>query len=164
MMAIHIIIASCTTPDFGRETAYLRWVGDIAFNKNTDRREFFVCDEENIKQYHNFAMGFQYKGEKPALVKEILEQYKLPNSSNESGYLRIRFVVNCKGETDRFRTLAMDYSYQEMAFSSEVEGQLTNIVKKLEGWKILPDQVNPKDYYMYLIFKINNGQLVEILP
>jgi len=38
------------------------------------------------------------------------------------------------------------------------------ITKSLSGWKILPNDEAPTDYYQYLIFKIKNGEIIEIMP
>lgn len=143
---------------------YLRWVGDIAFDPKTDKKDFHLCTPEDIKQYHNFAFGFLYKGEKIALEQEIRSQYKAENVAAQSGWLRIRFIVNCKGETDRFRIIGMDENRKPVTFDKSISDQLLRITKSLQGWLILPDHDAPNDYYMYLIFKLDNGKLKEILP
>lgn len=142
---------------------YLRHVGDIAFDKNLDDPDFILCKEKNIKQYFNFVKGFQYNGEKIALINSFKDNYKHVENK-ESGLIRIRFIVNCKGQTDRYRLISMDNNYQPKVFSESITTQLMTITKSLTGWKKLPDDTTPQDYYQYLIFKINNGHLIEILP
>ncbi|MBK7428429.1 MAG: hypothetical protein IPI60_16140 [Saprospiraceae bacterium] len=143
---------------------YLRWVGDIAFDPKTDKKDFHLCDADDIKQYHNFSFGFLYKGEKIALEKEIREQYNTQNITAQSGWLRIRFIVNCQGETDRFRIIGMDENRKPQTFDKSISDQLLNITKRLKGWLILPDDETRGDYYIYLIFKLENGKIKEILP
>lgn len=64
----------------------------------------------------------------------------------------------------RFRVLQSDYDYQEKEFNEEIVSQLLSITKQINYWEILYKEKNPVDYYMYLIFKITDGQLTEILP
>ncbi|WP_177765852.1 tetratricopeptide repeat protein [Flavobacterium sp. I3-2] len=40
--------------------------------------------------------------------KTFFDNYKNQNFTEQSGLIRIRFIVNYKGETDRFRILEMD--------------------------------------------------------
>ena len=157
-----IFISSCNSKE--TESKYLRWVGDIAEDLTIDDPDFEVCREKKAMQYFNFSRGLQYKGEKYALEKEVREKYDPGEVSPESGLIRIRFIVNCKGQTGRFRITAMDSTYQEKQFDTLITEQLLSIVRGLKGWKMMPDNENPKDYYQYLIFKIDNGQIIEILP
>ncbi|WBL44674.1 hypothetical protein PBT90_08270 [Algoriphagus halophytocola] len=143
---------------------YLRWVGDIPFDPAIDNPEFELCHgDSNARQYFNFSQGFQYEGEKLALVQEFKSSYE-PVGVDDSGLIRIRFLVNCKGESGRFRVIAMDNNYEEMVFDERITNQLLQITKQLDGWKILPTLEEPLDYYQYLIFKIEKGNVVEILP
>lgn len=147
--------------------SYLRWVGDIEFDEKTDNPDFQLCYTDNaIRQYFNFSKGVQYKGEKPAIIQHFKENYQ-PVASKQSGLLRIRFVVNCKGETDRFRLMGMDENFQPMDFETEISHQILDLTKKMEGW--LPIEMEEMDnmtldYYQYLIFKIYNGEIIEIMP
>ncbi|MGL4629975.1 MAG: hypothetical protein ACRCVT_02120 [Leadbetterella sp.] len=79
--------------------------------------------------------------------------------------IRIRFIVNYKGQTDRFRLIAMDENYKEKVFASSITEQLVKITKSLKGWGLMKyDSTHTFDYYQYLIFKMENGQIKEILP
>lgn len=162
LMIVVLLMFSCQAPQ-APKSKYLRWVGDIAYDANVDSPTFTICNEDHVPQYFNFSKGMQYLGEKPALVAEVNRRYK-PVNVNQSGLVRIRFVVNCKGKTGRFRMQAMDWDYQPHEFDSQITDQLLTITKSLSGWEKLTNNTNPKDYYQYLIFKIDNGALIEILP
>ncbi len=73
-------------------------------------------------------------------------------------------MVNCQGETDRFRLISADENYNEKTFAKSITDQLLDIAKSLNGWKVKKMKEKDIDYYQYLIFKIENGQLKEILP
>ena len=145
------------------KSKYLRWVGDSEFNAELDDEQFQPCFGDNqVKQYFNFSDGLSYEGEKTALVKEFEERYQ-PVTTEQSGWIRVRFIVNCKGDTGRFRVMGADKNYNEFEFDETITNQLLEITKSLDKWIVLP-QDKPGDYYQYLMFKINNGNLIEIMP
>lgn len=144
---------------------YLRWVGDIEQNDQIDKLDFKVCNGDNkILQYFNLGEGPVYSGEKSFILKTFKSNFKPITDKKESGLIRIRFVVNCEGKAGRFRVLQSDYDYQEKEFDEEIVSQLLNITKGIENWEVFKRNEVPIDYYMYLIFKITDGQLKEILP
>lgn len=146
------------------EPVLREWVGDIAPNPELDEADFSPCNRDSqIKQYFNFGFGPAYEGEKPALVRFFQERYRVVPGAG-TGLIRIRFVVNCKGETGRFRLQGMDQDYNEHDFPPELTEQLLQITRLATGWKLLPNPEEAKDYYQYLIFKIEEGHLTEILP
>lgn len=127
-----------------------------------DDPTFTVCDEQFIFEYYNFQKGFQFEGEKIALINYFRTHYKA--LAKDNGYFTVRFVVNCKGETGRFRTETMSFSYQPVEMDEETTNQLLKLCKELKGWGIGIYQEKARDYYQYLTFKIEEGQLTEILP
>jgi len=148
----------------GIKSVYPTMIGDIEFNKEIDKENFELCFEKHIFQYFNNSGGLEYEGEKLAIEKEFTEKYKSEIIKNETGLIRINFVVNCKGKTDRFRLISMGENYEEKVFVKSITEQLMSIIKSLKGWKGKKYKEREIDYYQYLIFKIENGQLKEILP
>ncbi|MEM6297444.1 MAG: hypothetical protein AAF740_02020 [Bacteroidota bacterium] len=147
------------------KSKYLRWVGDIEYDEQLDNANFKVCNgEDDIIQYFNVGDGPVYSGEKSAILQTFQTNYKPVSDSNESGLIRIRFVVNCEGKAGRFRILQSGYDYQEREFDKKITTQLLEITKGIKNWKVLYEDDTPVDYYMYLIFKIKDGQIIEILP
>ena len=154
---------------FGQNTSitkseYPNNVGDIEFNPTTDKQDFELCNENHIYQYFNNSEGLEYEGEKLEIEKVFKEKYKSEKINNETGLIRINFIVNGKGKTDRFRLISMDEKYTEKVFLKSITDQLLNITKTLNGWKSKKIREKEIDYYQYLIFKIENGQLKEIVP
>lgn len=146
------------------KSLYQNFVGDIEFDKESDDENFELCFDKHIYQYFNDSNGFNYEGEKLAVENEFSKEYKSKIIPNETGLIRINFIVNCKGQTDRFRLIAMDEDYNPKEFDESITEQLLRIAKSLKGWKGKQIKGNKIDYYQYLIFKIENGQLKEILP
>lgn len=160
------ILCSCQSEKkASKKEQYLRWVGDIEQNDQIDETEFKVCNgDDNILQYFNLGEGPVYSGEKSKILNTYKSKYHPKSDKNQNGLIRIRFIVNCEGKSGRFRVLQSDYDYQEKEFDKEIVSQLLNITKGIKNWETLKRDEIPVDYYMYLIFKITDGQLTEILP
>lgn len=156
------LLFSCQTEN--NISKYPDYVGDIKFNPNIDKEDFSLCLEKRIFQYFNDSNGVQYEGEKIAIDRIFFTQYRNQYLDGETGLIRINFVVNCKGETDRFRLIGMDENYKLKSFDTKITNQLMTITKALKGWRTKKIQGHDIDYYQYLIFKIKNGNLIEIMP
>lgn len=142
---------------------YPNSIGDITFNAEKDDSNFVLCNKNNVYQYFNDGRGLGYEGEKLALVTTVKEKYK-PVKTTQSGLIRIRFIINCKGETGMFRIIQMNDNYEAFSFDKKIINQLLKITKELSGWMIKQRKDVALDYYQYLIFKIKEGEIVEILP
>lgn len=166
IILLFFILCGCQTEKkISQDPEYLRWVGDIEQNDQSDDLSFKVCNgDDKILQYFNLGEGPVYNGEKSKITNTFKSKYKPNSDKKENGLIRIRFIVNCKGKAGRYRVLQSDYDYQEKEFNQEIVSQLLHITKGIENWEVLYRNEVPVDYYMYLIFKIKNGQLTEILP
>lgn len=58
----------------------------------------------------------------------------------------------------------MNFAYKPFKFDPKISEQLTEIVKGLNGWIPRKGRSRNYDFYQYLTFKIENGQIVKILP
>jgi hypothetical protein len=110
------------------------------------------------------GQGPVYAGEKSSILNTFKSKYETFSDSDQNGFIRLRFIVNCEGKTGRFRVLQSDENFEEIEFDKKIVNQLVAITKGIENWEIFYRKDDPIDYYMYLIFKIKDGQLTEILP
>lgn len=145
-----------------KEIKFEQSLDEIIFNPKIDDPNFKICSGY-VFQYYELKKN-EYIGGKPKLIEEVLSQYDDTNVAKESGLLRIRFMVNCEGQANRFRLLGMDFNYQEKIFDKSITNQLLRIVEKLNGWGIGHYKEVPVPYYLYLIFKIEKGKIIQILP
>jgi len=144
---------------------YPRMVGDIAKDPSIDDPDFKACDSlGRAAQYFHKQKSFAYTGEKAAVINIFKSSFKPLEKENQNGWIRIRFMVNCEGKTGRFRVLESDFNYEPFKFDSEITKKLLDITKGLNGWEPGMHEDHTYDYYQYLIFKIENGHLIEILP
>lgn len=159
-----VLLTGCgSISDTPESAAVVHVVGEIFHDSEKDDDAFIPCGaQDRILQYYAFQEK-TYQGEKYALHEKFFNKYKAVNT-NTSGLLRIRFVVNCKGAAGRFRLLAMNKNYEKVALDTAITSQLLEITKSLQGWKPMMYQNQSFDYYQYLIFKIEKGRLIEIMP
>ncbi len=141
-----------------------RWIDDIVQDSTLDGMDFKICNaDDQIIQYFNDGKSVQYKGGKPIIEATFFSAYT-PVDITQSGFIRIRFVVNCLGKTGRFRLLSSDLNYQPYPFTPEITDQLLQITKSMKDWQPKTWKGMQIDYYQYLVFKIENGKLTHILP
>lgn len=160
-IALLILLYHCTCAQVTAQET--RWIDDIVPDSTLDGI-FKICNTDNqIIQYFNDGKSIQYKGGKPVIDTTFFSTY-IPVDTDQSGWIRIRFVVNCLGQTGRFRLLSSDINYQPFPFTPEITDQLLRITTSMKDWQPKTWKGMEVDYYQYLVFKIENGKLTHILP
>jgi len=130
------------------------------------------CNSSNIevsppKKYNDSVgqrTGLSYLGGNEVILEEYLDKFKTRSSyTSFTGYVVIRFIMNCKNETGRFRveSLANDFSLQKCP--AGMQEDLLAIAKNLRGWQHAPSKDASFDYTKYINIKITNGKVIEIL-
>ena len=143
---------------------HLRHVGDIPFDSQLDDPNFKPCHEDLATVYYaRFSNSNLYKGEKPEITKVFMNMIFL-KIEGSSGYITIRFLVNCEGKTGRFRVEQLDFDYKEKKFNSAIGDSILSRTKSLDGWIPAISGERAYDYYKYLTFKIIDNQITDILP
>ncbi len=137
----------------------------IPFLSFAQKEPFKLCDSiltDKWKfQYYSFKTKYPISSEKlTAKVNKTLA-YK-PKTLN--GFVTVRFVVNCKGQTGNFEIYQINNNYEIVKFEDKYIEQILIFVKTLENWKIATYKGQKLDYYTYLSFKIENGKVIEIVP
>jgi len=129
-----------------------------------DHTSFRPCyHPDKINDYYNDKRaGFKGgKGRLRAILQEKLNPAKL---EGQSGYLTFRFVVNCKGEAGWFVTEEAGLDYSKKQFSEASRNHLYEILKAEKEWVNLVIRTESRDAYVYITFKIKNGEIIELLP
>ena len=115
---------------------------------------------------------YQFKGKNTKSSQQILSEwrtfFKKSPDFKESGFLTIRFILNCNGEPRVHRFYEMDLDYQKKTFSDTLKAQVWAFVQQLGGFqKGIYTYQNKKydvNYYYYFIFKIRDGEFETIAP
>jgi len=136
-------------------------VGDISFDPKTDDPKFQVCNPKQVWQ------GYQLKSkqdETPIMVaREFRSKFRSnPAWKNESGLIRIRFLVNCSGVADRFRLLELDPDLKEKEFNADLKAHILGIAKSI-SWPPRRAYNQTVDYYHHVSVRIVNGELSDIV-
>lgn len=94
----------------------------------------------------------------------VKDKFKYRGRQGQTGYITIRFLINCKGDTGRFRVTEMDFDLKPKKFDTKITQQILAITKELDGWKALERWENTWDVQQYLTFRFEDGILTDILP
>jgi hypothetical protein len=145
------------------EDTYPAYVGHINQETSSLNDVYKLCDGESIYHVHHGASEKGYAGNKKQFRDAILASYKNKNYS-DSGYLNFRFLVTCEGNPGWFETIQVDTDYNNTQFSKGLVSQLQALTAKPEHWNVISFDDKPVDYYMYVSYKLLNGEIIEILP
>lgn len=127
--------------------------------------DFETClDQQFANDYYNGDPDAGYTGGKQALLQDILAQLNPETLGNESGYLTFRFVVNCEGRAGWFTTEQATLDYLPTQFPPALIEHLFTILRSLDQWHPTVIRDEKRDAYCYLTFKLNHGQLIDLLP
>lgn len=124
---------------------------------------FETCSDYIFDYYNGGPDRTAYSKGKNGLRDFILNNYENRNYT-DSGYLNIRFVVNCKGEAGRYVIHENNLNLEPMAFSKDLKNQLFELTTQLNEWKPLVLRDEAQDSYMYLSYRIENGNITQIIP
>lgn len=127
---------------------------------------FQLCGRhDDVADYYNGQdKRAQYVGGKKAiweLTNKHLDKSKL---FKESGYLTLRFIVNCKGEAGWFTMEEADLDFQPKRFPAETIQHFFEILYQHPNWKPCIIREEARDAYTYITFKLKDGEIIEILP
>jgi hypothetical protein len=133
----------------------------LSCNPNTNL-EFKLCSGGKRPYYYP---TLEYKGGFYIVKKHFFDNFKASNYLNNTGIVKIRFDVNCKGETGNFMIDTYNMNYRATIINDEITKQLLYLTKELKNW--IPAQ-NDKgetiNSFKFFTFKLSDGKLVDILP
>ncbi|RKE92009.1 hypothetical protein [Ichthyenterobacterium magnum] len=136
---------------------YKNQIGDTSFNPNLDNPKFKFCD--STKVLHNRSR-ISYTGGERALESELLKRFKFkPEYKSFNGYFIIRFAVNCKNETGRFRMQILDSNFSLTECPKELEEHILAITKELKHWNHAVLEGKDYDCYRFISIKLINGKV-----
>lgn len=129
------------------------------------RSAFRPCQpEEEIIDYYNGEPNAGFPGGKQALRAAVLQRLDTLLLADASGYLTFRFVINCAGEAGWFITEQADLDFQPTTFPPQTIGHLYHILSGLDRWQACEWRGKAVDAFFYVTFKLQHGELIEILP
>lgn len=134
-------------------------------NTLDDASAFKLCGKElNIADYYNSDPDAGFYPDKKSFLKYVSESIDSSLFKDASGYLTLRFVINCKGEAGRFTTEMASLDFEPKKFDESLINHLYSLLKAYPKWQFSTLRKGPTDAYFYVTFKFNQGELIEILP
>ncbi|MCT4665520.1 MAG: hypothetical protein N4A45_09835 [Flavobacteriales bacterium] len=117
-------------------------------------------------KYPYYYTELSYEGELFAISKIFDKQYiPVKNGTNRSGIITVFFDINCHGRTGNFRYKTLNFDYLPIDLNPDIIDQILTITKTLDDWNPgVNEKGNNVNSFMFLTFKIKDGQLINILP
>lgn len=123
--------------------------------------DFSLCGNEELIGYYHSAAPKIYRGTKHRFREFVLSSFQ-NKGFDGSGYLNLRFHVNCKGQVGNLEVNQLDDNFHKQSLSIDMVDQIVGLISHAENWDTFA--AGDYNYYMYLNFKIENGDITEIIP
>lgn len=165
MLLVMVLLTSCAAhqsqvPTPAPEKSPL--VYHIQPDPALDDPHFTLCNVERAYPY--YGVDTRPTRDKRQILDHFKKGYTPPTDVRESGFISIRFMVNCMGVAGRFRITSFDDQYAPMNFDNKISSQLLTLTKEIKDWEPLRFDSGTYDAYCYFLFKIEGGQLIDVLP
>lgn len=162
-----LLAVLATAPNSGAqqkpsELLYKDQVGYLPPSNKDHSEDFIRCNPNLPLGFYSSSGPYIYKGNKSKFRKFILDSFN-NNDFDDNGILNLRFIINCHGEVGDIEVNELDYGFEKITMSNALVDKLKELAFKRENWNFNLVE-KPMDYYMYLLFRIENGKVVEILP
>lgn len=145
------------------QQTFSRHVGELHYDSTRDDPDFHICDTMRILEYYNTRS--YYLDHKKEINRYLLEGFNSrPEWGDQTGYVTVRFIINCKGESGCFRLLQLDSAYQPIAFKKPLAEALQQLVESLGEWEPAKIRGSLYDSYQYITFRLRKGKIISIAP
>ncbi|MEO0337823.1 MAG: hypothetical protein AAF242_01285 [Bacteroidota bacterium] len=136
-------------------------LGYIPFDSNIDDEGFTVCDSTNINSGRN---RLQYTGGSDQLRADIRANYQSNTAyADFSGYVVIRFIVNCNGKSGRYRAQSLNLDFSPSKENPDLLKNSITLIQDLDQWVKSPKYDDQTEYSKFINLKIDHGQLQHVL-
>ncbi len=123
---------------------------------------FKRCSDKLPVGFYHSTAPYIYKGGKPSFRRFIQNNFT-GQDFTDSGYLNFRFLIDCNGQIGDFEINQLDTNFEIGVMNKDLVSKLSKLTLRNENWNSLETK-EVRDLYMYIIYKIENGKVVEILP
>ena len=133
------------------------------FSCNRKSGELNLCGLGILKPY--YLTGLNYEGGIFAIKQKYKEEYITVKTGQNSGIVKIRFDVNCLGETGNFEFETYTLNYESTTINDSIVNQIVLIARKLNNWIPGTNDDNENiNSFKFIAVKVINGEIKEILP
>ena len=135
----------------------------IFFSCNRKSGELDLCGLGILKPY--YLTGLDYKGGMYGIKEKYKKEYIPVKKGKNSGIVKIRFDVNCLGETGNFEFETYTLNYESTTINDSIVNQIVLIARKLNNWIPGTNDDNENiNSFKFIAVKVINGEIKEILP
>jgi len=142
---------------------YPHYIGHINPQTSVLNDDFTLCDSERIYGTHHGMPKKAFHISKKHFRKTILAVYDSSKYS-DSGYLNFRFLVNCEGKPGKFEINELNLDLEKTDLNDDMVSELLTLTSDKKHWNVFYVKELPRNYYMYILYRIENGKITEILP
>ena len=142
---------------------YPHYIGYINPETSVLNDDFNLCDNGEIYGTHHGNPEFAFNINKKEFRDYVFASYNF-NKYSDSGYLNFRFIVNCEGRAGRFEINELNLNLEKTNLNNHLVEDLLSITAEQKNWNVFNVEGHPKNYYMYILYRIENGKITEILP
>jgi len=132
----------------------------ISFNENKDDIDFVICDSTKMGSGRSRVM---YTDGLEGLTRDLTSSYKSDESFNSfRGFIVIRFLMNCHGETGRYRAESIDLDFSPLIAPEGMVENVLELVKGLENWSV-SNNSKGNEYSKYVNIKFEDGKIQNVI-
>jgi hypothetical protein len=131
------------------------------FNAIQPIEGFELCGNGRLIGYYHSAAPKIYKGTKHKFREFILSNFE-NKGFTDSGMLNLRFHINCDGQVGNLEINELNNEFKKRSLTQELVDQIIQLISQSANWETFAGE--DYNYYMYLNFKIEDGDIIEIIP
>lgn len=137
-------------------------VGYLSSENSDFASNFKRCNDYSPIGYYSHV-DFNVFDKNKAQFKRFIQSNFNSNLYTDSGMLNLRFIINCNGEVGDMEVNQLNKDYQITKFNNNLVEEIIQLTVEKENW-VISDNKSDNDKYMYLIFRLEDGKITEILP
>ncbi len=123
--------------------------------------DFVLCGNERLIGYYHSSAPKIYHGTKYQFREFIMSNFQ-NEQFNDLGFLNLRFHINCRGQVGNLEINELNNDFEKSSMSQDLVDQIVKLISRSENWETFAG--GDYNYYMYLNFKIEDGNITEIVP
>lgn len=133
----------------------------IPYDASFDHPDYIICDSTKVNSGRN---SLRYTEGTAQLKEDIQHNFVYdPSYASFNGYVVIRFLVNCEGQSGRYRAQSLHLDFSPSDVPSDLLIHALEIVKNLDNWTKSPRYDAREEYAKFINLKFENGKIQHVL-
>ena len=124
-------------------------------------KPYQICNDRRPYEYFSYDPDLRHQKGNKYLLKTLGKDAPLTKGN---GYINIHFIINCNYEIGRFGLEQMDMNYNAATFDTALIKHLITKISEIKDWNSNKEKNNGNDIHYFLMFKIENGKIIDLCP